>query len=583
VPAVQVPIPEANFISFGARTTPYVKVGRLWTFQDAATLDRAWRDFEIPGPPPEADFEHYVVSFFAEYDRCYGGNGGREIDRLSLDSDGHLEPEFVRIPNLTCEEAYVRFKPTVLHAFALRRDFLPAHHGLSLGPARIVLQKLAPASEAEKKACLAPLPPASRPGEDSVLSLPEPGETTLQYLSDDRPVFVVRHADGAVDVFATDTPSIFDLMSSRSYPLHGFRNELQWNCSTRHFHSVTEYDEYGRPVGVSGWPSLDRYRTVPVPDGSLRVLEGARISGYDSPRLASHAVTTSYAPILDSYASLPRVDLATTRTLPLGSRVRVNADLVIGIGAAQKLCRTSLASRSEPTCVPAFGLTWTPTRVTDADMNARRASWRMDGPFDVRIVEGGLSEVTKSWGGAGPEWEDRRYHQYENPPEFAGTLAGFASYASKESAAGGEASVSGRVDLWPRDPRFGWTAALVGQQGGIALRSRWLLSLSSRSVEYRLGVAPIFESPSVYYEWVFPSLLGLALPEVGVGRDSTEIFPYLAWLLPVVYHFESRRLRRHPYDAADTVGIHLAPTVMTSFRHGGTDVMYGGSLGAHIW
>ena len=213
--------PNAGFILLAVRVASYVKTERLFAADDAETLRHLWRDFEVPGPVPEADFATYTVVLFADYDTCHGGSGGAELQRLAVSADGRVEPQFAYPADYTCEQGRGRFKPSVLYAVAVRRDRLPRDRSLVLAAARVRWLKNVPATDEIKAACTVQAPSAPgvdsvAPGADSVLAVPPPGVTSREVLSDGTPVFVVRHQDGALDVFATDAPNWSTPCSTRA-------------------------------------------------------------------------------------------------------------------------------------------------------------------------------------------------------------------------------------------------------------------------------------------------------------------------------------------------------------------------------
>jgi hypothetical protein len=161
-----------------------------------------------------------------------------------------------------------------------------------------------------------------------------------------------------------------------------------------------------------------------------------------------------------------------------------------------------------------------------------------------------------------------------------GSISALGALGSDVAKLGGEASVIAHTG-WSKER--GLVLSLVGAGTGVAVRGRWLVAANSETSEFRLGIAPVFEHAGWERVWVYPSPLGLVLPEVGVGVGGARAFPYLAWSLPIVVHLESRVTRGHPFDARDVLGFRLAPTALLSFRQGSTDWLYAVSLGMTIW
>jgi hypothetical protein len=576
--------PSAGFILLAVRAVSYVKVERLFAADDAATLRRMWRDFEIPGPLPEADFATYTVVLFADYDTCHGGNGGAELQRLTVSADGRVEPQFAYPANYTCEEGWGRFKPTVLYAVAVRRDRLPRDRSLVLAPARVRRLKNVPATEEIKATCTVQAPSAPgvdsvAPGADSVLTAPPPGVTSREELSDGTPVFVVRHQDGALDVFAADAPNWFDVIQLPSYPLRGLHDVVHWDCLTRRFGSIHGlYDEYGVPVSMLQWRSLDRYRTMAAGDASVLVSAAGREPGY-GPRRLSSPPDTVWGPELDPYAGVPELTVAEALARPPGSRVVVKGELVLEPHSAALICDD----------VRHFGTDWPEcagARAVAAGVGWSAASrWGIRGPFAARLTGpesgGALTDVTLlNLNYYVPEYESLDRTLDWRPFKVEGTLSTMGVTGSGGGAIGAEASVSARTTPWPITNLLRF---VVSDDVGVALRARWLASTRSARFESRFGIAAVFEDSSLYRDWSYPSVLGLLSPEAGVGIRDGEVFPYLSWSLPVEYRFESPFFRRHPFAARDVLGVRVAPTAMLSFLPSATEVLVGLSLGLSFW
>jgi hypothetical protein len=578
---VLLPEPDTGFVLLAVRPASFVKTGRLFTAEDAASLHRLWRDLEIAGPVPQVDFAVQVVLLFAEYDTCHGGNGWSPLRRLLVHADGSTEPEFVRAREVLCEESLVRFVPTVLYALAVRRELVERHAGrvLRLAPARVVWVARSPLAASVAATCVAPPPaPSFCSGESSILSVGELGTTTLQYLDDGTPVFVVRHADGTLDVLASDAPSVFDVLEDRdTYPLRGLRDQVRWDCGSRMFVSPAgAYDEYGIPVLALRWASLDRYRTVRSGETSVLVAPDGRMRGYGprrpmAPDFALGAYVTG-GPQIEPYAAVPQIDLTAASARRVGTRVLVAADLALGDGSSPRLC-----DRAQPSCsgarIGAAGVAW-----------SRPDGWSLRGPFAARVREAGLSDLTSRGAYYAPElleggarWLDWRF------PKLEGTVSSFGAVGSGYAAMGAEGSLSVVTSPWPAQSVL---RILAGADAGIALRGRWFASTQAgqpRGGDYRVGVAPVLENSDVWRDWSYPSPLGVVLPEVGVGVAAAGAFPYLGWSLPVEYYVESPRLRRHPFEVRDVLGGRIAPTVLLSFRRGSSDALYGVAAGVTLW
>jgi hypothetical protein len=105
--------PRTGFVMLAVREASYLKPGVLLTADDGVALAEIWDDYELPGSIPGVDFATHRVLVFGERERCDGGNGWAELFRLWVQSDGHLRPEFVRDEQISCEEAWAHYVPTV--------------------------------------------------------------------------------------------------------------------------------------------------------------------------------------------------------------------------------------------------------------------------------------------------------------------------------------------------------------------------------------------------------------------------------------------------------------------------------------
>jgi hypothetical protein len=208
----------------------------------------------------------------------------------------------------------------------------------------------------------------------------------------------------------------------------------------------------------------------------------------------------------------------------------------------------------------------------------------MRGPFAVRVREDGLSDVVSEGRYYAPElleggarWLDWR------SPKLEATLSSFGAVGSGHAAIGVDGSVSARTSPWAAGSVL---RIVAGADAGVAVRGRWFVSPQAgqpKGGDYRFGVAPVLENSDVWRDWSYASPLGVVLPEVGLGLTAAGAFPYLGWSLPVEYHFESPRLRRHPFGVRDALGARVAPTVLLSFRRGSNDALYGVAAGVTFW
>lgn len=554
--------PRTGFFLEAMRVALFVKPGTFLTADDTETLEHIWSGYELPGRAPHVDFSTYRVALLFDFDECHGGNGFAELRRLFIGADGRVRPEFARDREIACAEARQTLVPTVAYVVALRRDRSPRVADLRLGPARVVTRR--PPRKDAIGECAPPAGPPPR-GTDATLRAPAPGSVSVQYLSDGSPVFVVRHEDGSLDVFASDAPSAYDMNRSQSIPVRGLREQLRWYCAERRFHaSAATYDEYGVPT-MGDVTSLGRYRSTMVGDDHVRVEPERRIPGY-GPRRARPSTLLISGERMVAYDRFSSTDLLAALSRPLGARVVVDADLVVGGHSLPRLCE-----RTNPPCrgasAPARGLSWGLT-----------TEHAFPGPFAARVSDNGFSDITSIQPTDDPEW--LHYRTRFDTPHLEGFGSALGAVGSQGAAAGAEAGLDAQIS-WSRAHNMG--VVLVGAGTGVGFRARWLTRTDSGISELRLGIAPLLEHSNWDRVLVYPSPLGVALPEFGVATSQGRAFPYLAWSLPVVWHLESRLLRQHPFAVRDVMGFRVAPAALLSFRDGSADWLYALSVGATVW
>ncbi len=567
--AVLLPDPNTGYILLSVWDAPYVKPGRLFRADDAESLWRLWRNFEIAGQPPSADFAKYIVVLFADLSMDEGGNGWGELRRLLLGADGAIHPEFA-VPTLFASDEISH--PPVLYVLAVRRDRLPVAAPLELGAAHVVA--LPDAKAPAEATCVGPPPPYPRPGEDSTLSVPEPGITALAYLSDGTPVFVARHADATLDVFAADTRG-YDVLGPPNLPLRGLRDEVVWDCAQRRFLSALgSYDEYGVPIAGARWESLERYAAIDGGPGVAIVRAHARPGPGYPPRPVASPPEVWGGARLAPYAAGAALDLDAAMALPAGSRVRLKANLLLETDGPPRFCDRlrDVPGSGHPRCagtsVDAVGVTWSGAYPSE-----------INGPFSARVTARGLSDVAAadlpgSEGGNPKRWDDG------DGIEIGGFVSSLGAVGSGVAFVGAEGGLDARLR---RRRSYTLLRALVGDEIGVSVRARSLIPTSPGDTQLRVGVLPLLSDGDFVRQWFTPSALGLLVPEVGLGFTRGERFPFVAWSLPIDYHFESPRYRRHPYDARDVLGLRLSPQLLVSFRRDGADVLYGLSAGVSAW
>jgi hypothetical protein len=573
------PDPATGFVVLAVRSVSYVKIGRLWVANDKATFGRLWTDLEIPGPVADADFGSYVVVLFADYDTCHGGNGWSELRRVFVRADGFLRPQFARIDDPVCEQDTTRATPTVAYAIALRRESIPRGRLFGLAPAQVVRLRKGADSEPAGPDDASPEPELSSPWDrDSILQPPSGALTKLAYLGDGTAVFIVRHVDSTLDVFAADAPSWFDVMKLANYPLSGLRTLLEWDAAARTFRSsVGTYDEYGVPVLALQWATLDRYRFTLDAHGSLVVPVDGRVSGYGPRKIAARPLVAP-GPAVRPYGRLSPLDLSRALAQPAGSRVVLTADLELGAGIPR------LCDRVAPDCsgasVRALGLTW-----------GAADHWGIAGPFVARVSEGGVSDLTAQGPYYVPRTEPKLRPREFRDLKIEGAVLALSEFAGDTVSLGAQASIAARLTPWKS---YSLLPGLIGEDMGLSIRARWLSSVTSGTRDLRIGIAPILEDSNLYRDWSYPSPMGLFAPEVGFGRRSgglpdlsgqqaDETMPYVGWSLPITRRFVSPLVRRHPFDANDVLGIRIAAEAHFLFPRAGIEKAYALSAGLTVW
>ena len=276
---------------------------------------------------------------------------------------------------------------------------------------------------------------------------------------------------------------------------------------------------------------------------------------------------------LAPYAVGSQVDLDAAMALPAGTRVRLKASLLLETDGPPRFCdrRRDVPGSSVWSCagtsVNAVGVTWSAPYRSE-----------INGPFSARVTTRGLSDVTAadlpgSEGGNPKRWDG-------DGIEIGGFVSSLGAVGSGVTFVGAEGGLDARLT---RNSSYTLPRSLVGEEIGVSVRARSLIPTSPGDTELRVGVLPLLSNGSVFRQWFTPSVVGLLVPEVGLGFTRGERFPFVAWSLPVDYHFESPRYRRHPYDARDVLGLRLSPQLLVSFRRDGADVFYGLSAGVSAW
>jgi hypothetical protein len=586
------PDPDGGFVVLAFRPVPFVKPRTFAVFDSAEALRARWRDWEVPGPVPEADFGKYEVLLLAEDEQCSGGLGGAELDQLLLGSEGRVSFQFAPAFDFACE-ATEGLRRTSLYVVAVARNRLraatPRFGGTRVScrnasGRRTPVPTAGPEPAPAASPCTEALPPASpRAGTDSVLQPPARGGVALQYLADGTPVFVVRHPDGSIDVLASDLPSRYEVLADRRLAIAGLAQSLGWNASSARFQGPSgTYDEYGVPVLALAWRSIDLYAWSPGEGGSMVVPRGARHPGHGPRRVAptrafacvdARGVARPQVPWANLFVADRVVSLSEARQRPIGTRTTVDADLDLAPGRA-RLC-DSWPTHGWTQCAgatwAALGVAWQPA----PPRGFRDSAW-IHGPLAGRVAENGLAEVVLF--GSGPYYDDvLRPVEWPSIRVKTSVAAIAAAAHDRGGATGVEAAIGARATPWPRAS----TAERVLGDLALDVRVRWIAPPGAGGSEIFGGLAVFFEQYGPLRSWEYPALATVAVPEVGVGHAGSRTFPYATWTVPIGYRFVSPRLRRHPIDAADVLGVRVAPFV--TLPSPASAWIAGATLGVTIW
>ncbi len=581
------PDPESGFVVLTSRFVPFVKPRTFREVRSPAELQELWADWELRGPVPDADFAKYRVLLFTDLDLCFGGLGGSELVQVFVREDGQIRFELAPDPIVRqcLDSEYV--DPTALYVVEVARDRMAATRAALWGGERAFCDGAGASSDAGRSELRRAVPGASEctqdkppehlhAGIDSVLRPPALGGVSLEYLSDRSPVFVVHHLDGTFDVVAGDAPSVYDFIRDPHFRVIGLREAVRWSCEEGRFRSTTgSYDEFGVPVLALTPRPLDLYRWTQSADGSLVVPSGARHSGYGPRRVTPRrafvwARDDELVPFWDGEKPKRLRDVSQA---PVGTYVHVIATLDMVPGRS-RLC-DYVTSSPELKCVlptlPTPGVTtwWPPV----PDPSFSRVF--IPGPFAGRFTPDGLSDLT-----AAPIFElvtgddDIRPRAWPSI-QLKPALSAVGAIERGVVAAGGvEATLGGRVSPWAHRP----AEFLLGD---LAVDARVRLIAGPGPPELFAGLSVFFARYDLVRRWEYPSWPTLVVPEAGVGHAGDRTFPYVSGSVPVEYRFESPRLRRHPLDAHDVLGVRFSPFVIVPAPI--SQWMAGMSVGLSLW
>lgn len=548
-----------GFVLWEVRDASLVKSGANFVASSQVELERYWRRFELRPPVPNLDFTKQIVLSFVELSLCSGGQGGREIERLRLWRDGWWQPELAApIGSVACPEAAAEPGLGVIYVMAVPRRTL--FDGQP--PRRMMEPRTAPPPIATRTAtCRVVTGPSPRHldseglEEQSLLSVPEPGGVLLQYLRDGSPVFVVGHREGEIEVFAGDLRPFELPIASDDTVLRGLARPLFWDCSTRRFSG--QFDEYGKPVLTTPRRPMDQYAFTFTRDGRVLVNNTSRHSSSASGRVAPRGPFVVPVEGMEAFSDWPTLSLSQARSLAPGNLAKFEALLVVGGGQPPRFC-----SGRNPTV---HSCRSGAPRALGVRASRRTSAVGIPGRFVGRLHQAGFDqvvvlEVQGSLGTQAPA--SRPYgHQF---PEISGGFSGLFGFSGGERnwgrrwILGGELKAELRTSLWdphqwpnrPHRERY-----LIGYDLGLGIRGRFWGEPANGQASWWLGLDPLLESPSYRRRWIAPSVLGLLLPEVGLGRNGLQTFPYIGWTFPVEWRWISPRQRKHPYNLRDVLGI----------------------------
>jgi hypothetical protein len=222
--------------------------------------------------------------------------------------------------------------------------------------------------------------------------------------------------------------------------------------------------------------------------------------------------------------------------------------------------------------------------------------WTLTGLFAARRVPGGFTTVVwLSLGGPcalardGESAASVIHRNMADPFErktsgLEGAIGASGRFGPRSAAAGADLRLTAWFDLRPDPFDRSLKTKLFGSSTGASLRVRVLSELDgAASTTLLAGVDPTFEHMAGWSHWVYPTLLGVALPEGGVGTERSRWIEYLGWTIPVSYRGTHPEWRQVPTRTSDWLGLEIAPTFLWYFGSASQAWSAGASMSAIVW
>ncbi len=572
---------ENGFVLWEVRAAPLVEHGASFVATSAQELARRWRRYELPDPVPAVRFAEHVVLAFAEYEMCSGGLGGAEIESLRLWSDGYWQAQLGPPPrSLACPDSLAH-PVALLYVLAVPRRLL-----FDTEPRRMIERAVAAVRDEPPTECRADqqIPAAApetaagipetathprAPAGTTVLAVPRRRGVYLRALRDGTQVFLVRHADDTLDLFATDIAIPAQELGGMVWKRR--RIGIEWDCPNRRFYALVlgSFDEFGKPVMTGSRLHLDAYDFTVLDDTTITVRPETRHPSEATGPIVLRGPGLP-GPRLTPYRDLPATTVKEARELPPGTRVRVQAKCLLGDGGAH-LC-DEFPPAGSPVC-PGGG---TPVR----DVSTWGRPLAISGTFSARTTSSGFEDLV--WLSP-PLWEVRTRRSRRRPLTVRGGASGVAGHANQSAGLGGELWITfGSTRDWPL-PDASLTRklshALLGDGVGLGLEGRWLADPSRQEPALWLGAQPRLESGNASRRWITPSPVGVLVPELGVAVADSDAVPYVGWTLPIEWRAVSPLLRRRPFRLGDVVGLRASAFGHLPLREGSVEPTLGLTLG----
>jgi hypothetical protein len=212
-----------------------------------------------------------------------------------------------------------------------------------------------------------PKHPASPPSFDAMLDAPPVGEARGATLADGWPVWVVRHADGTLDVFS----AVVGRARSGATLFDGDRALVRWLPGERRFVAGdVAYDELGRPISYVDpyeieqpddtrdldtfdyWPDGHRIAIGAIVPGAARARDPEWLPWDHPPHVARDAM-----PLPGEREVAPLVAISDAAAAPIGSYALVRGALVQSTDAAPRVCGCGGCAPSSPLALDVRAIT----------------------------------------------------------------------------------------------------------------------------------------------------------------------------------------------------------------------------------